>query len=162
MTETGWSAVDGSPGPLEKKTPSGSTAYTSSSVAVAGRTCTSMPRSAIRCGVMPLMPRSIAATVNFLVPIAGTTYVSLVATSAERSAPLISGAWRTRARSVPSSAMALPEKMPTRIAPRSRRWRVRARVSMPLMPTTPWLTSSSSSERRERQLEGTRAGSRTT
>ena len=30
--------------------------------------------------------------------------------------------------------------MPTRMAPRSRRWRVRARVSMPLMPTTPWLT----------------------
>ena len=92
MTETGWSAVAGSPGPLEKKTPSGSTAYTSSRVAVAGRTCTSMPRSAIRCGVMPLMPRSIAATVNFFVPIAGTTYVSLVATSAERSAPFISGA----------------------------------------------------------------------
>ncbi len=52
--------------------------------------------------------------------------------------------------------------MPTRIAPRSRRCRVSARVSMPLMPTTPWLLSSSSSERCERQLDGTRAGSRTT
>lgn len=137
MTETGWSAVAGSPGPLEKKTPSGSTAYTSSRVAVAGRTCTSMPRSAIRYGVMPLMPRSIAATVNFFVPIAGTTYVSLVATSAERSAPTISGASLTRASRAASSATASPEKMPTRMAPRSRRWRVRARVSMPLMPTTP-------------------------
>ena len=29
-------------------------------------------------------------------------------------------------------------EMPTRIAPRSRRCRVSARVSMPLMPTTPW------------------------
>ncbi len=43
----------------------------------------------------------------------------------------------------------------TRIAPRSRRWRVSARVSMPLMPTTPWATSSSSRDRCERQLEGT-------
>ena len=48
------------------------------------------------------------------------------------------------------------------MAPRSRRWRVSARVSMPLMPTTPWSRSSSSSERAERQLDGTRAGSRTT
>ncbi len=52
--------------------------------------------------------------------------------------------------------------MPTRIAPRSRRWRVSARVSIPLMPTTPCSRSSSSSERTERQLDGTRAGSRTT
>ncbi|CAO0832293.1 hypothetical protein SMICM17S_00397 [Streptomyces microflavus] len=77
---------------MEKNTPSGFTAYTSSSVAVAGRTCTSMPRSAIRCGVIPLIPRSTAATVNLFVPIAGTTYASFVATSAERSAPVISGA----------------------------------------------------------------------
>ena len=55
-------------------------------------------------------------------------------------APFISGAWRTSASMVPSSGRASPEKMPTRMAPRSRRWRVRARVSMPLMPTTPWAT----------------------
>ena len=36
----------------------------SSAVDVAGSTCTSMPRSAIRCGVIALMPRSSAATVN--------------------------------------------------------------------------------------------------
>jgi hypothetical protein len=35
-------------------------------------------------------------------------------------------------------------------------------VSTPLIPTMPWATSSSSSERRERQLEATREGSRTT
>ena len=52
--------------------------------------------------------------------------------------------------------------MPTRIAPRSRRWRVSARVSMPLMPTTPWFTSSSSRLPVARQLDGRRAGSRTT
>jgi len=51
---------------------------------------------------------------------------------------------------------------PNKMAPRSRRCRVRARVSTPLMPTTPWARSSSSSERTERQLDGTRAGSRTT
>ena len=33
---------------------------------------------------------------------------------------------------------------------------------MPEMPTTPCSRSASSSERRERQLDGTRAGSRTT
>ncbi|CAM5645113.1 hypothetical protein SAURM35S_09761 [Streptomyces aurantiogriseus] len=81
ISATGPSAVAGSPGPLEKNTPSGFTAYTSSAVAVAGRTCTSMPRSAMRCGVMPLMPRSIAATVNRFSPTAGTTYASWVATS---------------------------------------------------------------------------------
>ncbi len=45
---TSRSAVAGSPGPLEKKTPSGPcspTPSTSSMVAVAGSTCTSMPRS---------------------------------------------------------------------------------------------------------------------
>jgi hypothetical protein len=52
--------------------------------------------------------------------------------------------------------------MPTRIAPRSRRWRVSARVSTPAMPTTPCVSSSSSSVRRLRQLLGTRLGSRTT
>ncbi len=111
---------------------------------------------------MPLMPRSIAATVNFFVPMAGTTYASLVATSAERSAPTISGACRTRSSSAASSGSASPEKIPTRMAPRSRRWRVSARVSTPLMPTTPWAASSSSRVRCERQLEGLRAGSRTT
>ncbi len=85
-----------------------------------------------------------------------------MATCAERSAPSISGAWRTLASIMPSSGSASPEKMPTRIAPRSRRWRVSARVSTPLMPTMPWATSSSSSERTERQLDGIRAGSRTT
>ncbi len=121
-----------------------------------------MPRSAIRCGVIALMPRSSAATVKRFSPIAGTTYGSVVATSAHRSAPFISGDCCTRASRSAWSASAAPEKMPQRIAPRSRRWRVSARVSMPLMPTTPWRTSSSSSERRERQLEATREGSRTT
>ncbi len=86
----------------------------------------------------------------------------MVATSAHRSAPFISGEVCTLASSAAGSARASPEKMPQRMAPRSRRWRVSARVSMPLMPTTPWFTSSSSSERRERQLEATREGSRTT
>jgi hypothetical protein len=52
--------------------------------------------------------------------------------------------------------------IPTRIAPRSRRCRVSARVSTPLMPTTPWRTSSSSRLPVARQLAGRRAGSRTT
>ena len=52
--------------------------------------------------------------------------------------------------------------IPTRMAPRSRRCRVSARVSMPLIPTTPCCTSSSSRLPVERQLAGRRAGSRTT
>ena len=85
---------------------------------------------------------------------------SAVETSADRFAPAISPDARTRPSSV--SASVSVEEMPTRIAPRSRRWRVRARVSMSEMPTTPWRSSSESSERDERQLDGTRAGSRTT
>ena len=54
----------GSPGPLEKNTPSGCDGEHVASVADAGSTCTSMPRSAIRRGVIALIPRSIAATVS--------------------------------------------------------------------------------------------------
>ena len=128
----------GSPGPLEKNTPSGLTAYTSSTVAVAGSTCTSMPRSAIRCGVMPLMPRSMAATVNFFVADRRDDVRLLGGDLGGEVAPFISGAWpHLGEQRAPRRASASPEKMPTRMAPRSRRWRVRARVSMPLMPTTP-------------------------
>ena len=162
----------GSPGPLEKNSPSGSTASTSSSVAVAGSTCTSIPRSAIIRGVFALIPRSSAATVNRGFPAvalplvelvettAGTTYASVVETSPASSAPVISAEASTRCSR--SSLSAVSVEIPTRIAPRSRRWRVSARVSTPLIPTTPWARSSSSSERTERQLDGTRAGSRTT
>ena len=52
--------------------------------------------------------------------------------------------------------------MPARMAPRSRRCRVSARVSMPLIPTTPWATSASSRLPVARQLDGLLAGSRTT
>ncbi len=145
---------------MEKNSPSGRTASTSSSDAVAGSTCTSQPRSAIRAGVIVLMPRSTAATVNRFSPLAGTTYVSAVDTSPASSAPAISDDASTRSSNRSGSASVV--EIPTRIAPRSRRWRVRARVSTPEMPTTPWARSSSSSERRERQLDGTRAGSRTT
>ncbi len=81
-------------------------------------------------------------------------------TSLESSAPSISAEPLTRVSRAAGSTSV--EEMPTRIAPRSRRWRVSARVSMPEMPTTPWVRSSSSSDRLLRQLDGTRAGSRTT
>ena len=97
---------------------------------------------------------------NRFSPTAGTTYASPVETSPASSAPVISADASTRSSSASGSVSVV--EMPTRIAPRSRRWRVRARVSMPEIPTTPWVRSSSSSERRDRQLDGTRAGSRTT
>ena len=56
-------------------------------------------------------------------------------TSPASSAPAISSCWRTRSSSTNASVSV--EEIPTRIAPRSRRCRVRARVSMPEMPTTP-------------------------
>ena len=127
---------------------------------MAGSTCVSMPRSLIIRGVLALMPRSRAATVNRFSPAAGTTYGSLVLTSAERLAPDISAEPRTR--SSRASDEVSVEEMPTRMAPRSRRCRVRARVSMPLMPTTPWSRSASSRDRRDRHEDGRRAGSRTT
>ncbi len=60
-----------------------------------------------------------------------------------------------------SSGLRVVVEMPTRMAPRSRMWRVSALVSMSLMPTTPWASSSASRLRRDRQLEGRGAGSRT-
>ena len=117
------SAVAGSPGPLEKNTPSGSRAATSSNVAHCGSTCTSMPCSAISCGVIALIPRSIAATRNRFSPTASTTYGSVVETSPARAAPAIEGAVRTRSASTVGDAPAYssPLKIPTRMAPRSRR-----------------------------------------
>ena len=68
---------------------------------------------------------------------------SAVVTSAARSAPAIGGAARDPSSS--GSAVELGRgEIPTRIAPRSRRCRVSARVSMPLIPTTPCAVSSSS------------------
>jgi hypothetical protein len=61
-----------------------------------------------------------------------------------------------------SSVIASPEKIPDRMAPRSRRWRVMALVSTSQMPTTPSSASSSAKPRRERQLDAIREGSRTT
>ena len=81
-------------------------------------------------------------------------------TSLASSVPAISALPRTRSSS--SAGSVSVEEIPTRIAPRSRRCRVRARVSTPEMPTTPCARSSSSRLRTERQLLGTRAGSRTT
>ena len=93
-------------------------------------------------------------------PTAGTTYACEVDTSLASSDPDISADARTRASSAWASFSVL--EMPTRMAPRSRRCRVSARVSTPLIPTTPWARSWSSRVCAERQLEGIRAGSRTT
>ncbi|WP_324277534.1 hypothetical protein [Blastococcus brunescens] len=56
-------------------------------------------------------------------------------TCGARSAPVMLSAAVTWASSASTSVVSL--LMPTRIAPRSRRCRVRARVSMPLIPTIP-------------------------
>ena len=63
-------------------------------------------------------------------------------TSRARSAPAIEGSAAIRSRASASGTSA--GKMPPRIAPRSRRWRTRARVSMPLIPGVPVMSSQSS------------------
>src|SRR5699024_6993404 len=79
---TGVSAVDGSPGPLLKKTPSGRCARISFAVAAAGSTVTLQPRSARRRDVVDVMPRSTATTWKrgFLPAGGRTSYGALVPT----------------------------------------------------------------------------------
>ena len=103
-TTTRLSATAGSPGPLEKNTASGFSAVTCSKLVRAGTTCTRIPRSAIRRGVIALIPRSKATTVGAVgalprrlrgwvnwVRTGSTTYASAVLTSSTRSAPAIGG-----------------------------------------------------------------------
>ncbi len=87
------------------------------------------------------------------------TVAVVTETSAERFSPVISRPERTIAScsSAPSAASG-PEKTPARIAPASRRRRVTARVSMPLMPTMPFSTSSSSRLRRRAEVADDPAG----
>ena len=99
----------------------------SAKVAVAGSTWTSIPRSAIRYGVIDLMPRSTATTVKPLLA-AGLDHVRL------GGADLV-GQVRAQHRRLlqhpPSRAPGSVSTLdtPTRMAPRSRRCRVSARVS---------------------------------
>ena len=66
------SAVAGSPGPLDRNTPSTPSALISAMVVVAGSTWVRMPRAASIRGVFALIPRSIAATEKISSPSAGT------------------------------------------------------------------------------------------
>src|SRR5580700_5360009 len=93
IASTAYPAAAGSPGPLEKKTPSGPVARICAVVDVAGSTCTRQPRAAIAAGVAALMPRSTAATrYRAWTPGGGPTwYGSAVDTSRARSAPAIRG-----------------------------------------------------------------------
>src|SRR6478752_3595523 len=127
-----------------------------------GSTCTSNPRAARLSIVACLTPRSRTARFPMRSPWAGVTSAAETETDAERFCPAISGASRTR-RSCSSSSIpaASPEKMPPRMLPAERMWRVTARVSMPLMPTTPSSTRASSSDWSARQFDTTREGSRT-
>ena len=84
----------------------------------------------------------------------------MVDTSRARSAPVIGGLARTRSSSSAGSASSV--LIAARIAPRSRRCRVSARVPVIAMPVTPWARSSSSRLRTARQLDEIRAGSRIT
>lgn len=122
------------------------------------------PRRAKLRGVLVLIPRSRAATVNLETPggpSGSTTYGSAVLTSPARSAPSIDCCARTRAIKSAGSASAPSENTPAFIDPRLRRWRTTARVSMPAIPTMRWRMSSSSNVPVARQLDARGDGSRT-
>ncbi len=108
------------------------------------------------------MPRSTAATrYRAGVPAGGwMVYGSAVVTVRARSAPTIPGLASTRSRSRAGSASVV--LIAARIAPRSRSRRVSARVPRIAMPVMSWLRSSVSRSRAARQLDVSRAGSRTT
>jgi hypothetical protein len=109
------------------------------------------------------MPRSTAATVPIASPSGSRTTGCGIVTSSTKLAPSMAGSAWTRSSSCCSLARssALPEKMPPRMEPCSRRMRVSMRVSMPEMPTTSLPTSSSSRLCSLRQFEATRLASRT-
>ena len=93
------------------------------------------PRSAIRVGVIDLMPRSTATTRNRGSPSGLTTVLGGAHLIGEMSAHhrrLRLNAFQQR------GCTGFHTETPTRIAPRSRMWRVRARVSTSRIPTTPW------------------------
>ncbi|CFE71863.1 Uncharacterised protein [Mycobacterium tuberculosis] len=154
----------GSPGPLDKNTPCGLSSAICSKVVDAGSTWQRIPRRAKLRGVLVLIPRSRAATVNLETPggpSGSTTYGSAVLTSPARSAPSIDCCARTRAIKSAGSASAPSENTPAFIDPRLRRWRTTARVSMPAIPTMRWRMSSSSNVPVGRQLDARGDGSRT-
>src|SRR5699024_11086511 len=129
---------------------------------IGGSRCTLSPRSVMRRGVAPLMPRSSAATVPIGSPSGSSTTGWAMVTSSKKEAPCIGGCSRTRSTSSSSLAVrASPEKTPPRMVPLSRRRRVSMRVSMSAIPTTSSDSSSSSSDCSARQEEWIRLASRT-
>jgi hypothetical protein len=90
-----------------------------------------------------LMPVSIATIVG--PSPAPTSVIRSGLTSRARSRPLIAGSASISARA--SSSGSEPGKTPPRIAPRSRMWRTRARVSTPVIAGTPQSASQSSHPR---------------
>ena len=125
----------GSPGPLERKTPSGSSARTSSAVVAAGTTVT-VPSVVSRSTMVAFTPKSKATTRRPLVapaPVPGWTLGSVAVTPDTRSIPSVPAADAAAARS--SASGAVPNAQGT--APASRTCRVRRRVSTPVRAGTP-------------------------
>ena len=156
-------AAAGSPGPLEKNTPSGRAARISS--AVTGRRehgdLAAAPGHGPRRG-------GLDAQVHGRDPVADRRAVRRGhrVGGGRGHLPGQVGAGHLRAGQDPLAERGrvgpVPVAIPARIAPRSRRCRVSARVPVIAMPVMPWARSSSSRLRCDRQLEASRAGSRTT
>ena len=154
MVSRGPLSAAGSPGPLERKTPSGSRARTSAAVVPAGTTVT-RPSAASRRTMVALTPKS-----NATIRSGPSPYVDVVVavTPETRSRPSVVGAAAAAARSSASGAVPKAQGM----APTRRRWRVSRRVSTPVMAAKPWRTRKASSPSVDLQFEGTAVRSRTT
>ncbi len=143
----------GSPGPLDKKIPSGSIPSTWSAGVDAGTTVTVANTPNWR-NMASLMPKSYATTRYGPLP---RVKVASVVTADTRSWWSVPGAPAAAARSSDSPAVPNEHGM----APWSRKWRVSRRVSMPAIPGTEKRTRNSSSDAVDRQLLGRSVRSRT-
>ena len=160
-------SVAGSPGPLERKTPSGFMPSTSSAVVWAGTTVTRKPFSLSWRRMLYLMPKS-KATMSYSVG-GSTPSVTSASTSSgvmgwepilsTMLQPSMEGAFL--AASTASSGVSSVVRQ-ARMAPAERRCLAILRVSTPSMPITPCFSSHGPRASVARQLEGTFASSATT
>ena len=163
VSATGTSAVAGSPGPLARKNPSGASSSIRSIGVCAGSTWVSTPRAANIRGVFDLIPTSSAATRNRVLAVGGH---DVLARRGDRAVEV--GAEHRRARAHPVDQLGVrrpsdvagehagPHRAPLAQVPDQR-----AGVD-PRDADDPLRSSASSSDRRERQFDAVRDGSRTT
>src|SRR5690606_30906460 len=134
VVSTAQGIAAGSPGPFDKKYPSGFHLLNSSKLVSAGKTLTKQFRAARFLSIFFLIPKSSAA-ILYLALGSPTSYGSLVVTLLESSSPAILGnaanSFRNLSRSLDS------DEIRQFIAPLSLIFFTSALVSTPVIPTRP-------------------------